>query len=122
MTESAGDDPKLNRTLGLPLVTLYGLGNILGAGIYGLTAALELSARVEAVELGVDGVTLRYLQRGQDHELRARAVVNASGPWVNRVLATARPAYYLDGFPPDARHAAIGFRLAADRLPTEAGK
>lgn len=34
MTESAGDDPKLNRTLGLPLVTLYGLGNILGAGIY----------------------------------------------------------------------------------------
>ena len=29
-----GDDAKLNRTLGLPLVTLYGLGNILGAGIY----------------------------------------------------------------------------------------
>lgn len=26
--------PKLKRTLGLPLVTLYGLGNILGAGIY----------------------------------------------------------------------------------------
>jgi basic amino acid/polyamine antiporter, APA family len=25
---------KLNRTLGLPLLTLYGLGNILGAGIY----------------------------------------------------------------------------------------
>ncbi|MEZ4396968.1 MAG: glycerol-3-phosphate dehydrogenase/oxidase [Candidatus Krumholzibacteriia bacterium] len=57
-----------------------------------LGATLELSARVEAVELGVDGVTLRYLQRGQDRELRARAVVNASGPWVNRVLATARPA------------------------------
>ncbi|MFY9919964.1 MAG: amino acid permease [Mycobacterium sp.] len=34
MTEPAGDNPKLNRTLGLPLVTLYGLGNILGAGIY----------------------------------------------------------------------------------------
>lgn len=27
-------EAKLNRTLGLPLVTLYGLGNILGAGIY----------------------------------------------------------------------------------------
>ncbi|QEN13655.1 APC family permease [Mycolicibacterium sp. ELW1] len=34
MTEPAGDDAKLKRTLGLPLVTLYGLGNILGAGIY----------------------------------------------------------------------------------------
>jgi len=29
-----GDDARLKRTLGLPLVTLYGLGNILGAGIY----------------------------------------------------------------------------------------
>ena len=29
-----GGDARLNRTLGLPLVTLYGLGNILGAGIY----------------------------------------------------------------------------------------
>lgn len=34
MTESPGDDARLKRTLGLPLVTLYGLGNILGAGIY----------------------------------------------------------------------------------------
>ena len=33
MTEP-GDDARLKRTLGLPLVTLYGLGNILGAGIY----------------------------------------------------------------------------------------
>ncbi|MCE9514416.1 MAG: amino acid permease, partial [Mycobacterium sp.] len=28
------DDGRLSRSLGLPLVTLYGLGNILGAGIY----------------------------------------------------------------------------------------
>ena len=28
------DDARLSRSLGLPLVTLYGLGNILGAGIY----------------------------------------------------------------------------------------
>ncbi len=34
MTESPGDHAGLRRTLGLPLVTLYGLGNILGAGIY----------------------------------------------------------------------------------------
>ena len=34
MTEPTGDSARLNRTLGLPLVTLYGLGNILGAGIY----------------------------------------------------------------------------------------
>jgi basic amino acid/polyamine antiporter, APA family len=29
-----GSNARLNRSLGLPLVTLYGLGNILGAGIY----------------------------------------------------------------------------------------
>lgn len=34
MTEPADRNPRLRRTLGLPLVTLYGLGNILGAGIY----------------------------------------------------------------------------------------
>ncbi|MCV7346256.1 APC family permease [Mycolicibacterium rhodesiae] len=34
MTEPVGDGATLKRTLGLPLVTLYGLGNILGAGIY----------------------------------------------------------------------------------------
>ena len=34
MSEPVGDNARLNRTLGLPLVALYGLGNILGAGIY----------------------------------------------------------------------------------------
>lgn len=34
MTEPTDRNPRLRRTLGLPLVTLYGLGNILGAGIY----------------------------------------------------------------------------------------
>jgi APA family basic amino acid/polyamine antiporter len=33
-TGPAGDGIRLTRTLGLPLVALYGLGNILGAGIY----------------------------------------------------------------------------------------
>lgn len=34
MTEAPGDNARLRRTLGLPTVALYGLGNILGAGIY----------------------------------------------------------------------------------------
>jgi amino acid transporter len=34
VTEPTDRNPRLRRTLGLPLVTLYGLGNILGAGIY----------------------------------------------------------------------------------------
>ncbi|MCX2930969.1 amino acid permease [Mycobacterium sp. CVI_P3] len=34
MTEPKGDGARLNRTLSLPMVTLYGLGNIVGAGIY----------------------------------------------------------------------------------------
>jgi amino acid transporter len=32
--EPTGEHARLKRTLGLPLLTLYGLGNILGAGIY----------------------------------------------------------------------------------------
>ncbi len=34
MIEPTGEHARLKRTLGLPLLTLYGLGNILGAGIY----------------------------------------------------------------------------------------
>ena len=34
MSDPSPDRARLRRTLGLPLVTLYGLGNILGAGIY----------------------------------------------------------------------------------------
>ncbi|WP_396928506.1 APC family permease [Mycolicibacterium sp.] len=34
MKDTSGGGGRLNRTLGLPTVALYGLGNILGAGIY----------------------------------------------------------------------------------------
>lgn len=46
-------DTKLKRSLGLPLVTLYGLGNILGAGIYVLIGKVAGSAG--------DGTVLAFL-------------------------------------------------------------
>lgn len=41
--------PRLKRSLGLPLVTLYGLGNILGAGIYVLIGKVAGEAGYSAV-------------------------------------------------------------------------
>ena len=56
-----------------------------------LGAELLMSARVEAIALDESGVTLRYGRAGGQHEARVGAVVNAAGPWVNRVLALASP-------------------------------
>jgi glycerol-3-phosphate dehydrogenase len=42
-------------------------------------------------ESPVRGVRVRDLVEGSDHELRARVVVNASGPWFDRVAARLAP-------------------------------
>jgi glycerol-3-phosphate dehydrogenase len=39
---------------------------------------------------------LRYRHQGQECELSATAVINAAGPWVNRVLTRVRPAIPLE--------------------------
>lgn len=73
-----GDDARLKRTLSLPLVALYGLGNILGAGIYvliGKVAGFAGSATTLAfiVAMATAGVTaLSYM------ELAGRFPVSAS--------------------------------------------
>jgi glycerol-3-phosphate dehydrogenase len=68
-----------------------------------LGAATEAGAQVanqaEVVELlgpreRVEGVRVRDAETGAVHELRARVVLNAAGPWVDSLLATlaAKPA------------------------------
>ncbi len=57
-----------------------------------LGAELKMSTRVEGLRLDEDGVSLRYSENGEIRELRARAVVNAGGPWVNRVLGAVEPS------------------------------
>jgi amino acid transporter len=44
MTQEAETDTKLQRSLSLPLITLYGLGTILGAGIYVLIGEVAAAA------------------------------------------------------------------------------
>jgi len=41
-------NPELNRSLSLPLLTLYGLGNILGAGIYVLIGKVVATGGIGA--------------------------------------------------------------------------
>ncbi|NNG12859.1 MAG: amino acid permease [Halobacteria archaeon] len=44
LSDTAGEQPSLRRSLSLPLTTLYGLGNILGAGIYVLIGKVVAEA------------------------------------------------------------------------------
>jgi len=48
---SNSPEPTLKRSLSLPLTTFYGLGNILGAGIYVLTGKVVSHAGVLAAPL-----------------------------------------------------------------------
>jgi glycerol-3-phosphate dehydrogenase len=56
-----------------------------------LGARLQMSARVNSLTIENDGLKLGYTQDDEAKELRAAAVVNAGGPWVNRVLECADP-------------------------------
>ncbi|MFT5735389.1 MAG: glycerol-3-phosphate dehydrogenase [Planctomycetota bacterium] len=64
-----------------------------------LASAIELGARVEAgakvtaAERTGDRWTVHYERNGKTHTCTARVVVNATGPWVNRLaeLATPKP-------------------------------
>ncbi len=44
LSDTAGEQPSLRRSLSLPLTTFYGLGNILGAGIYVLIGKVVAEA------------------------------------------------------------------------------
>jgi len=56
-----------------------------------LGADLRMSARVTSIGIESDGLRLGFTREDESGELHAAAVVNAGGPWVNRVLELAAP-------------------------------
>jgi glycerol-3-phosphate dehydrogenase len=57
-----------------------------------LGAQLRCPARFESASLEDEGVLLRYAQGDQSIESRARVLVNAAGPWADRVARLITPA------------------------------
>lgn len=65
-----------------------------GAAVFNHLAVTELTVARRSIE----GVVARDAESGRQFEFRARVVVNAAGPWVDRVLAGHAPAGgYLGG-------------------------
>lgn len=61
------------------------------ASAQGLDARLACPARFTAARLETGGVSVDMEMHGTVDTVRARALVNAGGPWVNRVLAAVTP-------------------------------
>ena len=57
-----------------------------------LGAELIVPARFTAAEIGDDGVTVHYDHNNAAHQCRARLIINAGGPWANRILQHVTPA------------------------------
>jgi glycerol-3-phosphate dehydrogenase len=58
----------------------------------GLGAELALPAEFSAADLTDEGCRVRYRENGRERSCAARVLVNAAGPWVNRVLGRITPA------------------------------
>lgn len=56
-----------------------------------ITDACFISAECSADD-SEDLCTIKYRQQDNTHELTSRIIINASGPWVNHVLASITPA------------------------------
>lgn len=56
-----------------------------------LGAQLALPAEFTGAEITRAGVRVRYREGGQEHECDARVLVNAAGPWADRVSQLVRP-------------------------------
>lgn len=54
-------------------------------------ASILTRTRVEAVTSEAGAWTVRYRNKGQEHEVRARSLVNAAGPWLERVDGMIAP-------------------------------
>lgn len=57
-----------------------------------LGATLACPAEFAGARLGRNGVQVRYRHEDREREATARVLVNAAGPWVQRVLERIRPA------------------------------
>ncbi len=57
----------------------------------GLGAELAMPAELVSAEIGSAGCTVHYRQDGNEKTTEARVLVNAAGPWVNRVAERVEP-------------------------------
>ncbi|MFN8033096.1 MAG: APC family permease [Mycobacterium sp.] len=115
MTEPAGDNARLKRTLGLPLLTLYGLGNILGAGIYvlvGKVAGIAGSSTTLAflIAMATAAVTaLSYMELAGRYPVSASVSVYLHHAFGKRWLSTAIGLTMVGGGVASAAALAQGF-------------
>jgi glycerol-3-phosphate dehydrogenase len=58
----------------------------------GLGARLICPAQLQRAELTGDGVDLMYSHDAREHTIRARILINAAGPWADRLAAAITPA------------------------------
>lgn len=56
-----------------------------------LGTVLEMPAELIAATRTEDGYAIQYRKNDQEHECRAKFVINASGPWANHVLKRITP-------------------------------
>jgi glycerol-3-phosphate dehydrogenase len=56
-----------------------------------LGATAYIPAKLQTIELHAHGVDVSYTENGQTRTTSARAVVNATGPWVNHTLSMVTP-------------------------------
>jgi amino acid transporter len=77
MSAPAASQPTLKRSLGLGLITLYGLGNILGAGIYVLVGKVAGAAGVHAPLAFIVAAVVAAITAFTYGELAARYPVSA---------------------------------------------
>lgn len=85
------------------------------ASAMALGAELHLSHRSELVELNAGGVEVLFQTQGGQLTCRARALVNAAGPWAAQFLACVRPTQSTP-----AIELVAGTHILLDR-PLEAG-
>ncbi|NOX76917.1 MAG: FAD-dependent oxidoreductase [Gammaproteobacteria bacterium] len=61
------------------------------ASAQGLGAQLQEDAELLQATIASDRIQIRYRSHGEERHCLARAMVNAAGPWVNRVLGRVSP-------------------------------
>jgi protoporphyrinogen/coproporphyrinogen III oxidase len=81
-----------NRDAGLSRNILGGPSRLIDALAAGIDGPIHTSAQVTEVDPGPDGVTVRYLERGVEHEVRARSAVVATPAFVTRDIVRGLPA------------------------------
>jgi len=95
MSAQAAAQPTLKRSLGLGLITLYGLGNILGAGIYVLVGKVAGAAGVHAplafiiAALVATITAFTYGELAARHPLSAGEAVYMDAAFALRILSVA---------------------------------